>query len=100
MASILLGIVPPEMYVIVVILFVFANLMLELSLGFYNGFLPEIVDEEQINSVSAWGYGLGYLGGGIAVAIAMVILALGGAALRRSAPRWPEPVPGQSSTFR
>lgn len=76
-ASILLGIVPPRMYVLVVILFVFANLMLELSLGFYNGFLPEIVDEEQMNSVSAWGYGLGYLGGGIALAIAMAILAFG-----------------------
>ncbi len=77
-ASILLGIVPPRMYVLVVILFLFANLMLELSLGFYDGFLPEIVDEDQVNSVSAWGYGLGYIGGGIALAIAMVILQFGG----------------------
>jgi UMF1 family MFS transporter len=77
-ASILLGIVPPRMYVLVVILFVTANLMLELSLGIYNGFLPEIVTKKQINSASAWGYGLGYLGGGIALVIAMLILQFGG----------------------
>tara|TARA_R110002049_G_scaffold50370_3_gene143105 strand:- start:146889 stop:148268 length:1380 start_codon:yes stop_codon:yes gene_type:complete len=76
-ASILLAAVPPSMYVLVVILFVFANLMLELSLGFYNGFLPEIVDEKEMNTVSAWGYGLGYVGGGIALAIAMAILHFG-----------------------
>ncbi|TWT79600.1 Vacuole effluxer Atg22 like protein [Planctomycetes bacterium CA13] len=76
-ASILLGIVPPQMYVVIVILFVMANLMLELSLGIYNGFLPEIVDEKQINSASSWGYGLGYLGGGIALLIAMMILQFG-----------------------
>lgn len=76
-ASILLGIVPPRMYVLVVVLFLIANLMLELSLGFYDGFLPEIVDEQQVNSASAWGYGLGYIGGGIALAIAMLILQFG-----------------------
>ncbi len=77
-ASILMGIVPPRMYVAVVGLFVFANLMLELSLGVYNGFLPEIASKKQMNSASAWGYGLGYLGGGIALAIAMMILQFGG----------------------
>ncbi len=68
-AAILLGIVPPRMYVLVVILFVFANLMLELSLGIYNGFLPEIASEQEMNNASAWGYGLGYLGGGIALVL-------------------------------
>ena len=77
-ASILLGIVPPRMYVFVVVLFVVSNLMLELSLGIYNGFLPEIVSDEEMNSASAWGYGLGYIGGGIALAVAMGILHFGG----------------------
>ncbi|NND96410.1 MAG: MFS transporter [Pirellulaceae bacterium] len=76
-ASILLGVVPPRMYVIVVALFVVANLMLELSLGVYNGFLPEIVDDDQVNAASAWGYGLGYLGGGIALLLAMGIIHFG-----------------------
>ncbi len=77
-ATMLLGIVPPGQYVLVVVLFVTANLMLELSLGLYNGFLPEIADADQMNTASAWGYGLGYVGGGIALAIAMLILQFGG----------------------
>ena len=77
LASILLGVVPPEMYILVVGLFVFANLMLELSLGIYDGFLPEIVDEKDVNSASAWGYGLGYLGGGIALVLAIVLMRFG-----------------------
>ncbi len=77
-AAILLGVVSPRMYVLVVILFVFANLMLELSLGIYNGFLPEIVTDEEMNRASAWGYGLGYLGGGIALVLAMLLLQFGG----------------------
>ena len=50
----------------IVALFVLTSLMFELSLGFYNGFLPEIADEQTINRVSAWGYALGYIGGAIA----------------------------------
>lgn len=75
--AILLAATPPSMYVAVVILFIIANLMLELSLGIYNGFLPEIASEHEMNAVSAWGYGLGYLGGGIALGIAMLILSFG-----------------------
>lgn len=78
-ASILLGITPPDQYLIIVALFVLANLSLELSLGVYNGFLPEIADESDVNTVSAWGYGLGYLGGGIALVIAMLLMQFGSA---------------------
>jgi UMF1 family MFS transporter len=77
LASILLGVIPPRMYVLVVALFVFANLMLELSLGINDGFLPEIVDEQDVNSASAWGYGLGYLGGGIALILAILLMRFG-----------------------
>jgi UMF1 family MFS transporter len=76
-AGIGLGVVPPRYYVTVVALFVIANVMLELSLGIYHGFLRDIVPSEQINSASAWGYGLGYLGGGIALGIAMLLLRFG-----------------------
>jgi MFS transporter, UMF1 family len=76
-ASILLGVFPPSMYVVVVALFVFANLMLELSLGINDGFLPEIVEKQDVNSASAWGYGLGYLGGGIALVLAILLIRFG-----------------------
>lgn len=77
LAAILLGFVPPQNYVVIVVLFVTANLMLELSLGFYNGFLPEIVGEDQVNAASAMGYGFGYLGGGIALVFAMLLIQFG-----------------------
>ena len=76
-AAMLLGFVRPEWTVAVVALFVLASLMFELSLGFYNGFLPEITDEQTINMVSAWGYALGYLGGGLALVVAVLVMRFG-----------------------
>ncbi|WP_436714464.1 MFS transporter [Roseiconus lacunae] len=75
--GIAIGLVPATNYVLVVALFLAANLMLELSLGIYDGFLPEIVGEDDVAKASAWGYGLGYVGGGIALLIAMLFLAFG-----------------------
>jgi len=76
-ASVAMGITPTEHYVLISVLFVIANLMFELTLGFYNGFLPEIADEDQLNSASGWGFGLGYIGGGLALVIAMLIIQFG-----------------------
>jgi MFS transporter, UMF1 family len=77
LAAILIGLISPERYVLVVTLFIIANLMLELSLGIYDGFLPEIASKEQSNTVSAWGYGLGYIGGGVALLVAILLLQFG-----------------------
>lgn len=55
-------------------LFVLASLLFDLSFGFYNGFLPELADERTMNRISAWGYALGYLGGGIALLIELLVL--------------------------
>jgi UMF1 family MFS transporter len=55
-------------------LFVMASLLFDLSFGFYNGFLPELADERTMNRISAWGYALGYLGGGIALLVELMIL--------------------------
>src|SRR5690606_36081614 len=52
---------------LLVVLFLVAHLGMELSQGFYNGFLPEIADEHNMGRVSAWGYAMGYLGGGLAL---------------------------------
>lgn len=72
-ASIGIAAVPPTATWLVVTLFVLAALMFELSLGFYNGFLPEIADHDAINRVSAWGYALGYIGGALALVLAMLV---------------------------
>ena len=57
--------------------FLVANLCLELSLTVYNGFLPEVADDDEMNRVSAAGMGWGYFGGGLALAIAMLLLSKG-----------------------
>jgi MFS-type transporter involved in bile tolerance (Atg22 family) len=76
-AATLIFFIPLDLPWLVVALFVLTSLGFELSLGIYNGFLPEIVDEENMNRVSAWGFGLGYIGGGLALAIGIVILGYG-----------------------
>ena len=76
-SAIALSLVPPEYPWVIVALFVSASLFFELSLGFYNGFLPEITDEQSIDRVSAWGYGLGYVGGGMALVLAVIVLNTG-----------------------
>jgi UMF1 family MFS transporter len=55
-------------------LFIVASLLFDLSFGFYNGFLPEISDDSNVNRISAWGFALGYLGGGIALLIELLVL--------------------------
>ncbi len=72
-ASLAIAAVPPTSSWLVVGFFVLTALMFELSLGFYNGFLPEIADEHAMNRVSAWGYALGYIGGALALVLAMLV---------------------------
>jgi UMF1 family MFS transporter len=76
-ACMAMAIIPPDAAWIVTGFFLLANLCLELSLTFYNGFLPEIAKEEELNRVSAAGMGLGYVGGGIGLLLAMVLLNYG-----------------------
>ncbi len=77
-SAVALSLVPPQYPWVIVSLFVGACLFFELSLGFYNGFLPEIADEQSMNRISATGYGLGYVGGGLALVVAVVVLMFGG----------------------
>lgn len=71
--------------------FLVANLCLELSLTVYNGFLPEVADDQEMNRVSSLGMALGYLGGGILLLLAIVFLRYGhhlGAASMEAKLRW------------
>lgn len=53
-------------------LVVLANLAFEISVVFYNAYLPELVEESRIGRISGWAWGLGYLGGLLALAVALV----------------------------
>ena len=53
-----------------IVLFLIANLGFELSLGVYNGFLPEIANEENMGRVSAFGFALGWFFGRMGCTVA------------------------------
>lgn len=76
-AAMLLAMLPPTAVWPIIVLFVLMSFGFELSLGFYNGFLPEIADQQSMNRISAWGYALGYLGGALALVLAMLVSVYG-----------------------
>lgn len=52
--------------------FVVSNIAFEITLVFYNAFLPDISPIEKIGRISGIGWGVGYAGGLLAMVIAMV----------------------------
>ena len=53
--------------------FVVANVAFELGLVFYNAFLPAVAAPERIGRISGYGWGLGYVGGLLALVAALVV---------------------------
>lgn len=51
------------------LLFIIANLAFGAALVFYNAYLPDIANEEERDSASSYGFAMGYLGGGILLAL-------------------------------
>jgi len=47
------------------VLYILANLTFGAAIVFYNAYLPDIASEEQRDSVSSFGWAMGYLGGGL-----------------------------------
>ena len=54
-------------------LFIVANVSFGASVVIYNSFLPEIAPPEDRNAVSSKGWGAGYLGGGLLLALNLVV---------------------------
>jgi MFS transporter, UMF1 family len=76
-ASAMMFFTTPALSWLMIVLYVISVMGMELSQAFYNAFLPEIADDDRMGRVSAWGYALGYVGGGLALALAIVLLAFG-----------------------
>ena len=55
-------------------LFMAANMGFAGSITFYNAFLPEVAPEKKLDWVSGKGYAFGYIGGGLLLAIHMLII--------------------------
>lgn len=60
-------------------LFLVSNLSFGASVVVYNSFLPEIASEGERDAVSSKGWGIGYLGGGLLLALNLVLAAKAGA---------------------
>jgi UMF1 family MFS transporter len=56
------------------IVFVVANVAFEACEVFYNAFLPDIAPEQRVGFVSGLGWGMGYIGGLLALVVALVTL--------------------------
>ncbi len=68
-ATCLMFFVAGNLYLLGGLLFIIANLSFGAALVLYNSFLPEITTEDQRDKVSSRGFALGYLGGGLLLAL-------------------------------
>jgi UMF1 family MFS transporter len=55
-------------------LFVIGNVAVTSSLAFYNSLLPQIASPDEVDRVSTAGFALGYLGGGLLLALNLVMI--------------------------
>ena len=56
------------------ILFILGNIAVAASIVFYESLLPHLVSEKELDRVSSAGYAIGYLGGGVLLAINLLMI--------------------------
>lgn len=66
--------VVPGQIAAALVLVVIANVAYEFGVVFYNAFLPDLAPPERVGRISGYGWGLGYIGGLLALALALVTL--------------------------
>jgi len=69
--------IEPGMILWAVFLAVIANIGFEGAMVFYNAYLPDLVPAEKQGRVSEFGFGLGYLGSAVGLAVAYPLVARG-----------------------
>jgi len=68
-ATILMFLVTGGLWWLGGVLYIVANLAFGAAIVFYNAYLPDIASEEERDRVSSYGWAMGYLGGGILLAL-------------------------------
>jgi len=76
-ATILLFLVTGNLWWLGGLLFIIANLTFGAAIVFYNAYLPDIASEEERDRVSSYGWAMGYLGGGILLALNLAFYQFG-----------------------
>ncbi|WP_028781935.1 MFS transporter [Thalassobacillus devorans] len=74
LASILMAFVGEGDYLLASILMVFGTIGFSGGNVFYDAFLPEVAEENTIDKVSAWGFAFGYIGGGMLLAVNLLMI--------------------------
>ena len=60
-------------YLVGGVLFILSNVSFGASIVIYNSFLPQIAGPSERDDVSSKGWGIGYLGGGLLLALNLVL---------------------------
>ncbi len=68
-ATLLMFFVTGDLWWLGGVLFVLANLAFGAAIVFYNAYLPDIASEGERDRVSSYGWAMGYLGGGVLLAL-------------------------------
>ncbi len=68
-ATILMFLVTGSLWWLGGVLYIVANLAFGAAMVFYNAYLPDIASEDERDRVSSYGWAMGYLGGGILLAL-------------------------------
>ncbi len=71
-STVLLFFITGDLWAVGGLLFIIANLAFGAAIVFYNAYLPDIATEDQRDSVSSYGWAMGYLGGGLLLLINLV----------------------------
>lgn len=69
LATILMFLLTGNLWWLGGVLFIVANLAFGAAMVFYNAYLPDIASEEERDRVSSYGWAMGYMGGGILLAL-------------------------------
>ncbi len=64
----------PGQVLLALTLFVAANVSIEMAQVFYNAYLPEISNKDNVGRISGYGWGLGYVGGLLCLGVALFLL--------------------------
>jgi len=73
-ATVLLFLVTSNTILLGGLLFIIANLSFGAAIVFYNAFLPDIAAPDERDAVSSKGFAFGYVGGGLAMLLILILL--------------------------